>query len=158
METATAILIGQRARAARERLGLLQAEVAERLDISVEVYGRFERGLVTPRIKTLLKLCRVLALRPNDLLLPDEPPPLPADAVDPRAVDLQRLVAVLADADPLTIRRLTEVARWLRSGEPPPAEPAPSAPASRAAEAGPTWGEPTPAPRGRGKGRGRRGR
>ena len=69
MPTVRAHPFGARARAAREGLGLHQAEVAERVGISIEVYGRFERGTVTPRLRTLLTMCVVLHLEPNDLLL-----------------------------------------------------------------------------------------
>lgn len=104
--------IGDRARAVRTRLGLNQADVAERVGISNEVYGRFERGLVTPRIATLLKLCAVLKVEPNDLLLPSSPS---RDTDMPESTPMRQLAAVLDGADAVTIKRVTEVARWLRS-------------------------------------------
>lgn len=113
MRAASGISIGDRARAARKKLGLNQGEVAERVGISTEVYGRFERGLVTPRIQTLLKLCGVLKVTPNDLLLGGLPDAGGAIA-DLATADRRRLDAVLEGADPTTIKRVTEVARWLR--------------------------------------------
>lgn len=103
--------IGERTRAARTRLGLNQDEVAERVAISPDVYGRLERGTVTPRLATLLKICEVLAVKPNDLLLDDGGESI---ATDRLSADLRQLVSVLDGADATTIRRVTEVARWLR--------------------------------------------
>jgi transcriptional regulator with XRE-family HTH domain len=60
--------LGRTAREARLRAGLTQAEVAERLGLSKEVYGRLERGLMLPSILTLRRLCLVLHL-PADRLL-----------------------------------------------------------------------------------------
>ena len=60
--------IGANARAARLREELTQEQVAERLEISPEVYGRIERGLIFPRVPTLVDLCRVLR-KPSDEIL-----------------------------------------------------------------------------------------
>jgi len=60
--------IGANARAARQREELTQEQVAERLEISPEVYGRIERGLIFPRVPTLVDLCRVLR-KPSDEIL-----------------------------------------------------------------------------------------
>lgn len=60
--------IGANARAARGREALTQEQVAERLDISPEVYGRIERGLIFPRVPTLVDMCRVLR-KPSDEIL-----------------------------------------------------------------------------------------
>ena len=59
------------------RAGLTQAEVAERLGLSHEVYGRLERGLLLPSILTLRRLCLVLHLPADRLLgLASAHPPL----------------------------------------------------------------------------------
>ncbi|XXF78717.1 helix-turn-helix transcriptional regulator [Myxococcaceae bacterium GXIMD 01537] len=60
--------LGANARSARLREELTQEQVAERLDISPEVYGRIERGLIFPRVPTLVDLCRVLR-KPSDEIL-----------------------------------------------------------------------------------------
>ena len=109
-------VLGERARAARTRLGLNQAEVAERVGISNEVYGRLERGLMTPRLVTFLRLCDVLGVEPNDLLSPSPGSPHRNDGGSP---ELRQLVAVLDGADPLVISRVTDVARWLIEGRGP---------------------------------------
>ncbi|HTR55016.1 MAG TPA: helix-turn-helix transcriptional regulator, partial [Kofleriaceae bacterium] len=91
---------------------LNQADVAERVGISNEVYGRFERGLIAPRLSTLLRLCNVLRVEPNDLLLEDNEPVATSNESMP--AHLRKLVTILEDADATTISRVTEVARWLQ--------------------------------------------
>ncbi|HWO22420.1 MAG TPA: helix-turn-helix domain-containing protein [Kofleriaceae bacterium] len=122
-------VLGERARAARTKLGLNQSEVAERVGISNEVYGRLERGLMTPRLATFLRLCDVLDVEPNDLLLVTPEPQLRDEAGSP---ELRQLVAVLEDADALVLKRVTEVARWLLAGRPSRGEP--PGPSKRAAK------------------------
>jgi transcriptional regulator with XRE-family HTH domain len=109
-------VIGERARAARTRLGLNQLEVAERIGISSEAYGRLERGVMTPRLATFLRLCDVLGVEPNELLLASPGAPLRNDAMSP---ELRQLVAVLEHADGIVIKRVTDVARWLLAGAAP---------------------------------------
>jgi transcriptional regulator with XRE-family HTH domain len=115
-------IIGERARSARTRLGLNQSEVAERVGISNEVYGRLERGLMTPRLATFLRLCDVLRVEPNDLLLASPDAPLRNDAMSP---ELRQLVAVLEHADGVVIKRVTDVARWLLAAAPRKRSPGP---------------------------------
>jgi transcriptional regulator with XRE-family HTH domain len=69
--------LGERARAARVRLELTQAQVALRIGLATEVYGRIERGHMTPSLPALMRMCRVLELEANDLLGFDlaAPPP-----------------------------------------------------------------------------------
>ena len=49
--------IGNRLLAARKRLGLTQAEVAERAGLSDRTYADIERGGVNMRIETFLRPC-----------------------------------------------------------------------------------------------------
>ena len=42
--------------------GLTQADVAERIGIAAEVYGRMERGKMMPSVPTLFRLCLALRL------------------------------------------------------------------------------------------------
>ena len=49
--------LGKTARAARLLAKLTQADVAERVGIATEVYGRLERGAMLPSAPTLRKLC-----------------------------------------------------------------------------------------------------
>lgn len=113
---------GNRAREARLRLGLKQSDIAERVGLNTEVYGRIERATVVPRIPTLLRICDVLRVQPNDLLL-EERQPTRNEALSP---ELRQLLAILDGADAVTIKRVAEVARWLSS-------PRAFAPATRSA-------------------------
>jgi transcriptional regulator with XRE-family HTH domain len=66
--------VSQAARAARERLGLTQAQVADLIGISPVVYNRLENARVLPSIHTLMRLCEALRV-PSDELLGRGPPP-----------------------------------------------------------------------------------
>jgi DNA-binding XRE family transcriptional regulator len=57
-------------------MGWTQAEMAERVHISVEVYGRFERGALLPGLDTFVDICRVLG-EMSDRLLGLPPPRRP---------------------------------------------------------------------------------
>jgi transcriptional regulator with XRE-family HTH domain len=54
--------LGEALRAARERTGWTQADVAERVGVATEVYGRMERGHMMPSVSSLRTLCVVLRL------------------------------------------------------------------------------------------------
>lgn len=62
------LTIGAAARAARERLGLTQAEVAGLLELSPIVYNRLERAKMLPSVTTLVRLCETLEISPSELL------------------------------------------------------------------------------------------
>lgn len=55
-------------RSAREACGWSQADLADRTALSVEAYGRLERGRVLPRAATLVRLARALEVGVDDLL------------------------------------------------------------------------------------------
>ena len=61
-------LLGEAARAARLRLGLTQAEVAKKVRLKSGVYGRVERGMMTPSVPTLRRMCETLGIS-SDVLL-----------------------------------------------------------------------------------------
>lgn len=69
------IHIGNRLLATRKRLGLTQAEVAERAGLSDRAYADIERGSVNMRVETLLRICQALGLAPDDLLVEREASP-----------------------------------------------------------------------------------
>ncbi len=52
--------LGEMLKEARLKAELTQADVAERVGVVTEVYGRMERGNLTPSVLTLRKLCMVL--------------------------------------------------------------------------------------------------
>ncbi|HSP80196.1 MAG TPA: helix-turn-helix transcriptional regulator [Myxococcaceae bacterium] len=60
--------LGQVARAARERLGLTQAQVAKQVDLVPGVYGRIERGDMLPSVPSLRRICLALGLSADALL------------------------------------------------------------------------------------------
>ncbi|WP_295880352.1 helix-turn-helix domain-containing protein [uncultured Thiohalocapsa sp.] len=59
---------GARLRAARERAGLSQIEVSQRLGLSRGACGEWERGEKAPQLATFAALCRLLEVTPNHLL------------------------------------------------------------------------------------------
>jgi transcriptional regulator with XRE-family HTH domain len=63
-----AAAIGGVARAARLAASMTQADVAERVGMAPEVYGRIERGVMLPSVPTLRKLCLVLRVSADTLL------------------------------------------------------------------------------------------
>ena len=65
--------IGNKLLEYRKRLGLTQALVAERADISDRIYADIERGTVNMRVKTLLRICEVLHVTPDQILTTDAP-------------------------------------------------------------------------------------
>lgn len=69
--------VGRIARTARLRLGLTQAQVAQRAELAHAVYGRVERGGMMLSLPSLLRLCRVLDLDANTLLGFTAPTPPP---------------------------------------------------------------------------------
>jgi transcriptional regulator with XRE-family HTH domain len=56
------------ARAARLRQGLTQAEVAQQVRLEPAVYGRIERGKMTPSVPSLRRICAALGLSADALL------------------------------------------------------------------------------------------
>lgn len=110
--------LGDEARLARQQAGLTQADVAERIGVATEVYGRLERGLLMPSVPTLRRLCVALRL-PADVLLslgkgPHpawlEPPPLPQN----EGPQMRRLMRHVRRLGPAQLRALSAVAATLR--------------------------------------------
>ena len=55
----------------RRKSGKTQAEVAELAGLSDRAYADIERGTVNMRVETLLRICNVLNVTPNDILIID---------------------------------------------------------------------------------------
>ncbi|MFE8596472.1 helix-turn-helix domain-containing protein [Archangium violaceum] len=82
-----AIQIGKVARDARLKLKLTQEDIAERVGLTAEVYGRLERGTMLPSTPTLTKICVALGISADVVVglankeatqmqpAPDEEPP-----------------------------------------------------------------------------------
>lgn len=66
--------IGNKLLATRKRMGLTQAEVAEAAGLSDRTYADIERGTVNMRIETLLRICQVLHITPDEILTESNEP------------------------------------------------------------------------------------
>lgn len=120
MDKKLAITIGAAARAARARLELTQADVAERIDVATEVYGRLERGGMLPSVQTLLKLCHELNVSADELLgLATSSGSRSAHAHEPSAppperAEIRRLLRAVRQLTPAQVKLLGLVANALR--------------------------------------------
>lgn len=63
--------MGNKLYAIRKRLGITQAEAAEKAGISDRSYADIERGTANMRVQTLLQICNGLKITPNDILADD---------------------------------------------------------------------------------------
>ena len=66
--------IGNKLLAVRKRIGMTQAEVAEAAGLSDRTYADIERGMVNMRIETILRICQVLHITPDEILTEDRSP------------------------------------------------------------------------------------
>lgn len=62
------IIIGKNIRNARLTMGYTIEELAEQLDLSWSYVGLIERGERCPSLSTLLEICKIFLLTPNDLI------------------------------------------------------------------------------------------
>ncbi len=65
------VTIGNKLLAVRKRMGLTQAEVAEAAGLSDRTYAEIERGSVNTRTETILKVCAVLHITPDEIFTDD---------------------------------------------------------------------------------------
>ena len=65
------LTIGNKLLKIRKRMGMTQAEVAEAAGLSDRTYADIERGTVNMRIETILRICNVLHITPNEILTKD---------------------------------------------------------------------------------------
>ena len=61
--------IGNKLLAIRKRMGMTQAEVAESAGLSDRTYADIERGVVNMRTETILRICNVLHITPDEILV-----------------------------------------------------------------------------------------
>lgn len=61
-------VVGSKLLAIRKRAGLTQAEVAEAAGLSDRTYADIERGTVNMRTETILRICSVLHITPDEVL------------------------------------------------------------------------------------------
>ena len=60
--------IGNKLLTIRKRMGMTQAEVAEAAGLSDRTYADIERGSVNMRTETILRICNVLHITPDEVL------------------------------------------------------------------------------------------
>lgn len=117
MDKPLSSILGAAVRTARVRAGLTQEDVAERIGMASEVYGRMERGQMLPRVENLRRLCLVLNVQPQELLGLEPMGPskgeLPREEVRPRTeetADMRRLVRRLRRLNATQVKLLSLVA------------------------------------------------
>lgn len=92
--------IGNKLLAIRKRAGLTQAEVAEAAGLSDRTYADIERGTVNMRIETILRICSVLHITPDEILTQDN------SAVEIRQSELLEKLSTCRPKDRETALRL----------------------------------------------------
>lgn len=60
--------IGNRLLAIRRKRGMTQSQVAEAAGLSDRSYAEIERGSVNMRLETMLRICQVLNITPDEIL------------------------------------------------------------------------------------------
>ena len=63
------IQIGERCRQARDASGYTQEQLAERINVSTQFLSDAERGITGMSVSTIIKLCTVLAVSTDFILL-----------------------------------------------------------------------------------------
>ena len=81
------VSIGARIQAARESAGLTQERLAELTDRSTQFISTIERGVAGPSLETIVKICDVLSVSSDYVLLGREPVPS-ADFIAAKLSDL----------------------------------------------------------------------
>lgn len=76
-------------------LGLSDAEVARRAGLSERRYGHYVAGTREPDFATFLRICEVLAVTPNDLLIVGDV----STEAHPREVAAMRVMSAMAAMD-----------------------------------------------------------
>jgi transcriptional regulator with XRE-family HTH domain len=105
--------LGEMARAARENLGLIQAQVARQVGLVPGVYGRIERGDMMPSVPSMRRLCLALGIS-SDALLNLKPTQVAAtvDAApseESLSPELRRVVHQLRTWSPKRLKVLSKV-------------------------------------------------
>lgn len=65
------LAIGNKLCLIRKNMGMTQAEVAESAGVCDRTYADIERGSVNMRVETLLRICKVLKITPDEILTSD---------------------------------------------------------------------------------------
>ena len=101
--------IGEKLRVFRKKAGLTQVQLAERAGLSERTYADIERGVSNMRVETLLSICSVLKITPDQILTRE------ADNSDLDMDDIWSTFNSLSSKEKDTVAQL--VAVYLRSVE-----------------------------------------
>ncbi len=85
--------LGDRIRARARQLGMSDADVAKRLDVSSSRYSKYVLDQREPDYRTLISICEILACSPTDLLTESKVDLTPGD------IRLARCASALASLD-----------------------------------------------------------
>jgi len=94
------VAIGNRIRISREKSGLTQEELAERLDLSTQFISTIERGVAGASLETIINLCDVLNVSSEWLLR--------GRAATPNADNIVAKLMLLSSAQLSAVDRLTD--------------------------------------------------
>lgn len=75
--------LGERLLKIRKNMGLSQEETAWAAGLSSRTYADIERGTVNARLDTILRICKVFRITPNDILVSEQNP----DIIDMSKLD-----------------------------------------------------------------------
>lgn len=120
--------IGAACRAARQKLQLTQEDVAERVGLATEVYGRLERGNMTPSVPTLRKLCLCLNLSADVALALDDTAELPPRPIteEEDSPDVRRLLRRVRELPPDRVKILLRLVNVFAEDAGARSKPAPA--------------------------------
>ncbi len=130
--------IGDRLKSRAAELGLSGAEVARRAGLTATRYGHYLQDIREPDLATLVRICRVLGIRPDVLLAYDQAGPGP-DALAAKRAAVAAYLDVLdagsLDLALLVVQAIAATTR-LRSPAPAPAQSLGAGKAGRRARGG----------------------
>lgn len=92
-------IIGNKLYSIRKKTGMTQADVAEKAGISDRTYADIERGTVNMRVETLLRICTVLKITPNEILSTD---------IETSTQDITKMLDSVSDNERKTALKILE--------------------------------------------------
>jgi transcriptional regulator with XRE-family HTH domain len=105
--------IGTRIRQLRTERGLTQAELAERVGVSVESLSRAERGVILPTVRTLGGIAAALGADLSGLIQGGLVPATHESVSVYESAEARRLKRLVDELDPRSIARLLGIALLL---------------------------------------------
>lgn len=60
--------IGERIASARMKAGLTQADIARKLNVTAQTISAWERGVKTPKLDTILRICNAIGCDTSEIL------------------------------------------------------------------------------------------